>query len=604
MRWTWIFCLALYTWRRAGAFSPPHELLDISGIDHVLVIAPTRGQKSSLLNQLQSFIQQRIRQDIDVPDIQRSLKRADRSILTQAFIGPQIVVIHAGEVDAPESVDSEECYSMLYALKAVFGWRVFGLFGEADIAYLHISRVSLSDSGRRIPNMIRSMFRYSIIVSGETSQNSDYIGPNEGSTLFLSTASSFLKAAPEDTGPDPRTIWHLKQALIQSDVHLLHNPFLTLTRNLGVARVIVSSDTDGNLLGSRLMTIYDTHPLLLSLKPTVSITRFTALPTILWPISLPVLENECDFYTDDFDHIAVIPDIHGDLLALIQTLWMLYDRFALEPDKKSLQDFQISLSTGVPLPRSDKRIALVQLGDVVDRGPNTYECLHLLLGLEHMFGWKVVRLYGNHELMNFHRTAGPYVDKDDFLQNPARGMEFSIGGSLWTSISQISLMAARFSSKTSDGDGVLFVHAGIDLDWFDLREPLMKQSFPTVDPAQNPVYALNLLSRYTLTTATDLSYIWAEENSPIWTRAFERLDEHTLCDTFLPQILAKFKVSVIFVGHSPQKSRKVRARCDNRIMLTDTAMSRWMGFGSENPTSFVISFGDNADFSIDEMYIS
>ena len=82
--------------------------------------------------------------------------------------------------------------------------------------------------------------------------------------------------------------------------------------------------------------------------------------------------------------VVVVPDVHGaytELVALLQ--------------RTRLIDGNLKWTGG--------STTLVQLGDVIDRGARSRECLDLLMSLERQApkaGGKVIPLLGNHEVMN------------------------------------------------------------------------------------------------------------------------------------------------------------------------------------------------------------
>ena len=48
------------------------------------------------------------------------------------------------------------------------------------------------------------------------------------------------------------------------------------------------------------------------------------------------------------------------------------------------------------------KVALVQLGDIMDRGPQSLYSYKILASIETAIGWKVIQLAGNHDLMIYH----------------------------------------------------------------------------------------------------------------------------------------------------------------------------------------------------------
>jgi hypothetical protein len=74
----------------------------------------------------------------------------------------------------------------------------------------------------------------------------------------------------------------------------------------------------------------------------------------------------------------------------------------------------------------------VQLGDLIDRGPESFPCLFLAQQMGEIFGWKTVRLLGNHELMGMRGDSGDslihYEEIEQFGSVEARNAFFSSNG--------------------------------------------------------------------------------------------------------------------------------------------------------------------------------
>ena len=101
---------------------------------------------------------------------------------------------------------------------------------------------------------------------------------------------------------------------------------------------------------------------------------------------------------------------------------------------------------------SGRRAQMVQCGDIVDRGPNSQECLDLLLKLRRearRAGGSVDLLVGNHELA---LARGDYSISDQ--PNPE-----TLGAQLANLIRMGRLQAARAYRQ------YLITHAGINTQW-------------------------------------------------------------------------------------------------------------------------------------------
>uniref|UniRef100_A0A7S0I1J4 Calcineurin-like phosphoesterase domain-containing protein n=1 Tax=Hanusia phi TaxID=3032 RepID=A0A7S0I1J4_9CRYP len=106
--------------------------------------------------------------------------------------------------------------------------------------------------------------------------------------------------------------------------------------------------------------------------------------TVCSGLHRPHHEGQLKTYYDRPRRIVALGDIHGDVRALATSLRMsdLIDERGNWVGKDSM---------------------LVQLGDVLDRGPNDYFCMRLLIKLQKQAreaGGDVICLLGNHEVMN------------------------------------------------------------------------------------------------------------------------------------------------------------------------------------------------------------
>ena len=130
------------------------------------------------------------------------------------------------------------------------------------------------------------------------------------------------------------------------------------------------------------------------------------------------------FDSSQFSHIAVIPDVHGDAEYFIHSLWLAFQKIEatnLKPVpraklRKRFFDQIKAVADTVEFPSGHPRIrplpptlsmfgnkvALVQLGDIMDRGPQSLYSYKILASIETAIGWKVIQLAGNHDLMIYH----------------------------------------------------------------------------------------------------------------------------------------------------------------------------------------------------------
>ena len=301
--------------------------------------------------------------------------------------------------------------------------------------------------------------------------------------------------------------------------------------------------------------------------------------------------------SSDYSTVVIVPDIHGDSESFLRSIWLAYNDES--PSPATFEDFANYFPDAPqqpPLPfTNNSEIVLVQLGDIFDRGPNGLRCLRILDLIPSVLGWKVVRIYGNHEIMNRIGSAQRYIHPLEPAQfiaafptsRDARVAEFQPGGSVWESILNSTVLVARFGSPTDtaippvSSSSALFVHAGVEPMWVDR---LVHRHNKSADPVSivdsiNEI-AHQLLSNPIITNQHDVFNsldALTMRQSPLWIRDMARIGDEYVCEVLLPPILAKFQTARIIVGHTADvEDLKVRSLCDSRFILADAAMSRWM----------------------------
>jgi hypothetical protein len=268
-------------------------------------------------------------------------------------------------------------------------------------------------------------------------------------------------------------------------------------------------------------------------------------------------------------HVVVIPDIHGDRDALLRSLWLAIKQVDSEHSlleyERMAEAFQAMEYEGPKLSFKEN-VVLVQLGDVLDRGPYGIEIFRILSGIPHVIGWKYVQLYGNHEILNFVNEADRFLHprETELLQLQDRKSLFSHGGPLRTRITDISLGMLRLVGPGTAS--TLFVHGGLDLDWIESELGIN----------DGDVYNINLLIADMAKSDDSIEVNRLNSgDSLVWTRALAQQPESIAC-LLVQRILERFKVHRIVVGHTPQEDMRAKTRCAGKIVLTDVMMSRWM----------------------------
>ena len=110
----------------------------------------------------------------------------------------------------------------------------------------------------------------------------------------------------------------------------------------------------------------------------MSIFPLALIISIVW--SLP----NANIDPSEYKTIVVIPDVHGDYYAAVMSLWIAYQQTVdnleinLAEFKRILRQAimavrdtndELVVTEDMKIPPSTGKIALVQLGDVIDRGP-------------------------------------------------------------------------------------------------------------------------------------------------------------------------------------------------------------------------------------------
>ena len=311
----------------------------------------------------------------------------------------------------------------------------------------------------------------------------------------------------------------------------------------------------------------------------------------------------------EYRNVVTIPDIHGDSEALQRSLWISLREVDYESQityeefhgrfRAALLDLKAPV---VPISTAADDTVLIQLGDIFDRGPNGLNCLMIVDNIERVIGWKTLKMYGNHELMNhlgihmdYLHPAEPAKFTKYFKRPDARQTVFQAGGQLWRTMTKSTLLMVRIGDDlipsytpgspqelpSLDSPSALFVHGGIETHWID---EVRHQHLPDT-PSSGLIDALNALTQKVFTdqplgpsTSSDFdfaSYLgYSVRQSPLWIRDLTELNLDYVCSQTVPAILRYFGVARLIVGHTPQM--KMKSLCNSRVILADASMSRWM----------------------------
>ncbi|KAH0485544.1 MAG: hypothetical protein KVP17_004935 [Porospora cf. gigantea B] len=264
-------------------------------------------------------------------------------------------------------------------------------------------------------------------------------------------------------------------------------------------------------------------------------TPFALLYSLALAFALPNIAK----HSQVPDRVFVVGDLHGDYQEADRLM-----RAANVTDVK-----------GDWLRRPDTTTWLVQLGDIVDRGPDSlplYEKFQRLSESAAKQGDLVINLLGNHELLNlcnqFH-----YLSQDEFI-NHYNGDHTALHKA-WSPTGDVGAFVRKHFEVGVKLDDVVFVHAGLEprfarQDFHDMK----KQLLDSVDNQQ---------------CRHQEGVIGAE--GPLWTRKIARGD-CGLLDTVLRDQNARAMV----VGHTPTESGNVEVACKGRLVMADVGISRWV----------------------------
>jgi Calcineurin-like phosphoesterase len=269
---------------------------------------------------------------------------------------------------------------------------------------------------------------------------------------------------------------------------------------------------------------------------------------------------------DGVDRIVAVGDVHGA-----------YDRFVEILRTAGILDERLRWAGG--------RAHLVQLGDVVDRGPDSRKALDLLERLQEearRAGGAVHPLLGNHEVMRMlgdlrYVVPGEYEAfvtpssvrvRSDFVND----VEPSLRAQLFkeTPLGFVEMRVA-FGRNGHYGEwlrkldvvvkinGVLFLHGGI-----------------SPDLAGMPCDAIDTAVRREMTTDIEKTRsappasLSARDNGPLWYRGLAQEP-----DGFAPkldEILAKQSARAIVIGHTLSQDARIQARFGGKVVQIDTGM--------------------------------
>eukprot|EP00928_Gymnodinium_smaydae_P015135 TRINITY_DN15544_c0_g7_i1.p1 TRINITY_DN15544_c0_g7~~TRINITY_DN15544_c0_g7_i1.p1 ORF type:complete len:376 (-),score=27.30 TRINITY_DN15544_c0_g7_i1:61-1188(-) len=262
-------------------------------------------------------------------------------------------------------------------------------------------------------------------------------------------------------------------------------------------------------------------------------------PVLVWlSVCLPLL---CS------GRIISIADLHGDYARTVDIL-----------KHARLIDAQTMAWIG-------EDTTLVQTGDITDRGDDgksIYELFIRLADEAKASNGTVINLLGNHEIMNMMGQLD-YVSEGDYMK---------YGGSkerdkAWSPTGWLGRRLRKFPVVARSGR-VLFVHAGLSVEFVS---------------KSNGINDLNSKMRRAVATSTipQLRSLRAllEDQGPVWTRAYAEGPEDEICAD-VQEVLRRTNALRMVVGHTVQQNFRVGTRCQGRVVLADTGISK-IAYGGE-----------------------
>jgi len=233
--------------------------------------------------------------------------------------------------------------------------------------------------------------------------------------------------------------------------------------------------------------------------------------------------------------IVAIADLHGDGPAM----------------KKVLQLMKLTDARGRWIAGNT---VFVQTGDIVDRGPDTYEMYKSMMRLQKEAaaeGGEVVQLLGNHEVMNLQEDLR-YVDPGDFESfggRVQRQKDWSSSGWLGSWLRQQNICVVR-------GD-TMFVHAGMTTKYIRSTDNQLISKLIDSNHRGNPLM---------------------EGDGPVWYRGYaERRVSKAVCND-LKKVLKHYGAKRMVSGHTPQlDTRRMLSSCGGRYIVADLGISKAYG---------------------------
>jgi hypothetical protein len=299
----------------------------------------------------------------------------------------------------------------------------------------------------------------------------------------------------------------------------------------------------------------------------VSVRRLVAvlLPALLLLAAPQARAADCEIA--GVERVVAVGDVHGA-----------YDRLARILRAADLVDEQLRWTGG--------RAHLVQMGDLLDRGPDSRKALDLLRRLERearRAKGAVHALLGNHEVMrmlgdNRYVSPGEYAAfagadaaerREQFLKRAAPESRAQLLKELPLGLLEMTLAFGpdgeygkwlRGLNAVLKVDGVVFVHGGIS-------PAVAGQACGEI----NRTVRREITEGLPETRQRASSSLAAREDGPLWYRGLAQEPEPAFAPA-VDQILEKQQARAIVVAHTITASRRIEARFGGKVIQVDTGM--------------------------------
>ncbi|CUG90543.1 serine-threonine protein phosphatase, putative [Bodo saltans] len=212
---------------------------------------------------------------------------------------------------------------------------------------------------------------------------------------------------------------------------------------------------------------------------------------------------------------------------------------------------------------------VIQVGDVVDRGPHGHEIIDYFTTLKEdarQSGGEFIQLLGNHELMNM---QGNMKFANAQTVTAFGGME-----SLKQAFDPITGAYGTYLTKTCDAavlrNRTLFVHAGVLPQYAHLGVAELNRQ------VRNAILAKNISDPILL------------DDGPLWTRQIIYPAQKGNCSNLYEslKILSEYEtkhgrkpVDRMVIGHTIMQDGAIHQFCDGKLIAIDIAISQYMASG-------------------------